>query len=144
MGVHELGAPGDGGTQSWLVQTRPSSGHYMLLSCVKAETGPKPLVLSLPAFKSQEVLEGCSWLRMFERHFRMWFRALALVLTQTPSPGWYWQGVSCFWASPRSPRWHVTSHPGFVFENLADICPPTVINSYHLCGVYCIHLLLCF
>lgn len=47
----------------------PASGHHVLLSRVKAETGPKALVLSLPVFESQEVLEGCSWLHKFEVTF---------------------------------------------------------------------------
>ena len=114
----------DGALRADLSRQRPASGHHMLLSRVKAETGPKPLVLSLPVFESQEVLEGCSWLRMFEVTFpRCGCQALALVLTLNPLS---WMILAGFPVSEPHPGVLTGMSPVILvlsLENLADICP---------------------
>ena len=75
----------------------PASGHHVWLSRVKAETEPNALVLSLPVFESQEVLEGCSWLHKFEATYSgCGCQTLALVLTLNLLSWMILAGISCF------------------------------------------------
>lgn len=116
MGVHELEHQGRG-TQSWLIQAAPILWPlYVAVMC----EGRDRAQTSSSVSSCLQISGGFGGLLVVTHVWsdisRMWFQALALVLTLNPLSWMILAGVSCFWASPRSPRWHVTSHPGFVFR----------------------------